>query len=1081
MPTVITQGAASAKGYGFGARSTAANYIEDVFSTYLYTGNGAAQAIGNSIQLGNGATTEGFIKRIITSGQGQGIKVDSSGNIYIAATSSNNIYVTKYNSAGVVQWQRTLSSAGSDSGNSIAVDSSGNVYVCGSSTSGANGSDIQVVKYNSSGTLQWQNILRTVDGDYGAGVSVDSSGNVFITGSSSNGNLFGVVAKLNSSGTLQWQRSIDGGTVDSDSFQAVTADSAGNVYAAGYVISSTREAVLVKYNTSGTASWQRKITTGDNTYIFGVATDSSDNVYVAGYADASKIFVAKFNSSGTSQWINTLTNSSGSTSYLSGIVVDSSGNVYVGGTKNTGALAANGGILVMKFNSSGTLQWQRDITSSVATGTINGGSLALLNNDLYVVGSTIGSSVAAIFAKVPTDGTGLGTYLVNDFSVSYVVSNFTTTTAFTVSTSTFSLGTSSLTYTSSSLTDASVSLTTYTATIPTGTGKGGLVWIKGRSGATDHALYDTARGATFDLASNLGGAQTTQATGLTSFDGTGFSIGALAKINTSAATYASWTFRKQPKFFDIVTYTGNGANRTIAHSLGSVPGCIMVKQLNGTESWTVYQRSLTKSGYGPAQENYIELDKTSSLGTGLTRWNNTSPTSTVFSLGTDSSVNANGGTYVAYLFAHNAGGFGATGADNVISCGSYTGNGSATGPVVTLGYEPQWLLIKRIDDLTTGNWNLIDNMRGFVVGGADAVLNPNLSNAESTGTFVTPTATGFQLNTTNVEYNASGNTYIYIAIRRGPMRTPTTGTSVFSPLTRTGNGTNTVITNPAFPVDLVVSQTRTMDVSDFWNVFTDRLRGGGKYVSSFNTNSEAASNTNAPIGLDSMTGYTVGNGGRLNWTGTTYADWSFRRAPGFFDVVCYTGTGVARTVSHNLGVAPELMIVKGRSGATAWQAYSSALSNTEYLVLNTTAAKATGATRWNSTTPTASVFSLGTASEVNTSTATYVAYLFATVAGVSKVGSYTGSGTTKQINCGFTAGARFVLIKRTDSTGDWYVWDSARGIVAGNDPYLLLNSAAAEVTSTDYIDTYSAGFEISSTAPAAINANGGSFIFLAIA
>jgi hypothetical protein len=117
----------------------------------------------------------------------------------------------------------------------------------------------------------------------------------------------------------------------------------------------------------------------------------------------------------------------------------------------------------------------------------------------------------------------------------------------------------------------------------------------------------------------------------------------------------------------------------------------------------------------------------------------------------------------------------------------------------------------------------------------------------------------------------------------------------------------------------------------------------------------------------------------------------------------------------------------------------------------------------------------------NSAGVNYVAYLFASVAGVSKVGSYTGTGTTNQINCGFTGGARFVMIKRTDSTGDWYVWDSVRGIVAGNDPYLLLNSTAAEVTGTDYVDTYSAGFEISSTAPAAINANGGSFIFWAIA
>jgi hypothetical protein len=231
-----------------------------------------------------------------------------------------------------------------------------------------------------------------------------------------------------------------------------------------------------------------------------------------------------------------------------------------------------------------------------------------------------------------------------------------------------------------------------------------------------------------------------------------------------------------------------------------------------------------------------------------------------------------------------------------------------------------------------------------------------------------------------------------------------------------------------------------------------------------------------------MDGVKVGTTSTItNASGNTFINYLFRRAPGFFDVVCYTGTGSATTVAHNLNVVPELMIVKGRSGTTAWQAYSNALANTEYLVLNTTAAKATGATRWNSTTPTSSVFSLGTASEVNTNAATYVAYLFASCPGVSKVGSYTGTGATQVVNCGFAAGARFVLIKRTDNTGDWYVWDSARGIVAGNDPYLLLNSTAAEVTTTDWVDTAASGFELSNAAGNLVNTNGASYIFLAIA
>jgi hypothetical protein len=209
-------------------------------------------------------------------------------------------------------------------------------------------------------------------------------------------------------------------------------------------------------------------------------------------------------------------------------------------------------------------------------------------------------------------------------------------------------------------------------------------------------------------------------------------------------------------------------------------------------------------------------------------------------------------------------------------------------------------------------------------------------------------------------------------------------------------------------------------------------------------------------------------------------DYAFRRAPGFFDVVAYTGTGSARTVSHNLSVVPELMIVKSRAVGNNWGVWHSSFSSSEYINLNLNSAKNSAATVWNGV-PSTTTFSLGASTLTNSSGQTYIAYLFASAPGVSKVGSYTGTGTTLDIDCGFTAGARFVLVKRTDSTGDWFVWDTARGIVSGNDPYLLLNSTAAEVTSTDYIDPLSSGFQISSTAPAAINASGGSFIFLAIA
>jgi hypothetical protein len=615
--------------------------------------------------------------------------------------------------------------------------------------------------------------------------------------------------------------------------------------------------------------------------------------------------------------------------------------------------------------------------------------------------------------------------------------------------------------------------------------KGGLVWLKARNNAQNNFISDTVIGRGASRCTNstsADAAETLGSTGIQSFNSTGFTVNlysnfgsgaAQAGINNSANNMASWTFRKQPKFFDVVTYTGTGSNRTIAHTLGSVPGCIIVKRTDAVQNWVVQHRSA-----GGGTQRGI-LNSTLLFGANAFFWNNTDPTSTVFTVGTSDDTNASGSTYVAYLFAHDAGGFGLSGTDNVISCGSYTGNGSATGPTVTLSYEPQWLLIKRTD--TTGDWNLIDNMRGFVAGGADAELNPNSTNAESTGTFVTPTATGFQLNTTDAGYNANTGTYIYIAIRRGPMKVPTSGTSVFSPIARSGTSATATITAPGFAPDSVWVKSR----SDAYGWYDwDKLRGVGAGRLAFNTTGAEQGSSFDIFTAFTNTGYTLGPdtaSSQVNASGSTYINYALGRAPGFFDVVCYTGTGSNTTVAHNLAAVPELVIVKGRSGATAWQVYSSALANTEYLVLNTTAAKATGATRWNSTTPTSTVFSIGTASEVNTSTATYVAYLFATAPGVSKVGSYTGTGTTLQINCGFTAGARFVLIKRTDSTGDWYVWDSARGIVAGNDSYLVLNSTAAEVTTTDWVDTHSAGFELSSAAGNNANINGASYIFLSVA
>jgi hypothetical protein len=585
-------------------------------------------------------------------------------------------------------------------------------------------------------------------------------------------------------------------------------------------------------------------------------------------------------------------------------------------------------------------------------------------------------------------------------------------------------------------------------------GKGGLVWTKSRSNVSNNTLIDTVRGGDFALVSNLTNGQGS-GYGVT-FSSTGYST---ASNIASGQNYASWTFRKQPKFFTVITYTGTGSARTVAHDLGSVPGCIIIKRINSTGNWTVWHRGVT-SPNANWWLNYGVLQTTAAFNFwGSTNGLSSEPTSTSFSLGSGSSdINESGSTYVAYLFAHNAGGFGTSNADNVISCGSYTTDSSFIGPNVNLGYEPAWVLVKNSSG--NGAWSIIDNMRGWTADGNVTLLNPNTSSSEGTTTQFKINATGFQDNGAF----AGNATMIYIAIRRGPMKVPTTGTSVYTTFLPTTSGSSIPT---GFPADTSIQafQAGGQTWSPEW---TARLTGNQYLVSS-----STAAQTSTTISWASNTSIIRSNGsGRVFW--------NFARAPGFFDVVCFNGVDSGtKSVSHNLQVVPELMITKARNDAISWYVYSAALGVNKWLRLNATDAEASSTGAWGST-PTSTAFTATTTILAGSAT-NYVAYLFASCPGVSKVGSFTGTGATQVINCGFTGGARFVLIKATSTTGNWLVWDSARGIVAGNDPYLTLNSTAAEVTNTDWVDTAATGFELSNAAGNLANSNGVSYIFLAIA
>jgi len=295
---------------------------------------------------------------------------------------------------------------------------------------------------------------------------------------------------------------------------------------------------------------------------------------------------------------------------------------------------------------------------------------------------------------------------------------------------------------------------------------------------------------------------------------------------------------------------------------------------------------------------------------------------------------------------------------------------------------------------------------------------------------------------------------------------PLDATDVFAIDTMGGTSPTPPTFNSGFITDFVI----TRFSSSSSNYFASRLTGTGYLTSETDNAEDSATNYE----WDYMDGW-------RSYVGTiaNYYSWMFKRAPGFMDVVTWTGTHLNRTVTHNLASTPEFIIVKRRSSTEDWTCYHSSLGNTKYIQLNGSSAAGTLNSAWNNTDPTSTNFTLGNHDRVNTSGQTYVAYLFATLPGISKVGSYTGNDAARTIDCGFTNGARFVLIKKTSAAGSWLLFDTTRGINAGNDPFLQLNFTNAQYTSLDVIDPHNSGFNL--TNETAVNQGGQTYIFLAIA
>lgn len=609
--------------------------------------------------------------------------------------------------------------------------------------------------------------------------------------------------------------------------------------------------------------------------------------------------------------------------------------------------------------------------------------------------------------------------------------------------------------------------------------KGGLCWVKNIGTdsvdpwGNNNLLQDSERGYANTLLTNSTNAQSIASSALTGFTSSGFSTGySTSKLGYN---YISWTFRKAPKFFDIVTYTGDGTTaKYINHNLGIAPGMVIIKRTDATGSWIVMHRSY--GWFGSIVGYDLLLNSTSNTGSWYNYPSGTVPTSTTFRVGTSTNnptdnTNLSGATYVAYLFAHD------TSVDGIIQCGEYTATGTEQN--IDIGWEPQFLLYKRVASGTSEGWKIIDSSRGWSQNSQSILL----ANAGTAGTSSTTdlklTSTGFKEPGT-----AATTRYIYMAIRR-PMKTPTDATKVFSTQSIAAFPTgNSILVDGLRQVDLALW--RNNQATDSMAVATKLI--DTSYLTTNSTSAETATSNVKVAGVSSSLGKAVTLLPSL--TGYNYFSgigYFLQRAPGFFDVVCYKGDsngGWTRWLNHNLGVAPNFVIVKSRSHTQDWMAWS--FGSTIYpLYLNKSDASPYTLSDVSGyvTNTQINVGSLGPsyAHETNNLGVTYVAYLFVSCPGVSKTGSYTGNGSSQTIDCGFAGGARFVLIKRTDSAGDWYVWDTTRGIVDTNDPHLSLITTAAEVTTDDSIDPNSSGFIVNQDTATNINVSSATYIYLAIA
>lgn len=1003
-----------------------------------------------------------------------------------------------------------------------ASDSSGNVYVIGDtySTTGPS-QNFFLAKMNSSLEMVWQKVWYNVE--QLLAVAVDNAGNIVTVGrrnTSNDGNF--AVKKFDANGTVLFCKNMYY-VSSQDMTPMIAFDSANNVYIALGVYDSYYKPLLIKLNSSLVKQWSYLVMVSESSYYqyaSGLFCDSSDNVYISMAGSNPTLNIFKLNSSGTvlaKKYFAINTGVFSQNYFWNGkACIDASGNIYCVGE---GVLTAGGYVAIYaKLDTSLNLSWFRYIpnefndifwystampigaagaggayaswqpTSGTGTlflkiksdGTIENpimlaGSNYLSGHDssnVHMVGKLADYYSSPVMSRIPKDGSctygekGIEFSSINVTPATetcYVYDTYLTQQTYTVTVTDFT----------TSPTSGTNGFSAFKADAQVGVSNKAIFMFSQYYG---NPVYDTVRGATKKILLNTSAAQATPADGLKWFSGKNVGLGPnyAGVSGQSLADLNLFTLVQKPGFFDIVQYTGDGTSgKQIAHALGAAPGCIMIKRLDGANAWAVYHRGVN-AGTNP--QNYVLRMTNAAAATDSTIWNNTAPTSSVFTVGNSADVNANGGTYIAYLFGHD------TSETGMIRCGHYIGGDGTSRQNVNLGWEAQSIIVKNATTASQ-NWAWTGDSLLYSEFGSTYYAQPNdTSYGTLYGTGVVPAYNGFDVAAGNQGiFNTNGAVHVYIAIRNN-VPAATIPAEFFNTYYNSGYAAwndKTVQNRRKVDWNWLYLEDGSGSITPTYNMWLlDRRIGntssGGLGVRS---TQNSANQANAPENIMPFEGINFVNPNMWDGaSGSGYRNHYFTRTKGLFDRVRYVGNGSTQTIPHQLGAVPEMIIFS--TGGYSFAVYHKDIGANAYTNF------ASGAVPTSQTgfvgSLTDAAMGLNNVNVNNTLNTAHYAYMFASKAGFVKVGSYVGNGSTQNIDCGFNGPARFVLIKSISaSAGDmyWYAFSQVLGLAYGNDYFVRLADGA--YVQQDAMRPYGSGFTVNNSTYG--NTSGKTYIYLAIA